>query len=48
MNYCSGNCNQGRDCTCFKSVNLFWDVVEGAVVLIAMIAVCFVIGYLSA
>jgi hypothetical protein len=51
MNTCTGNCDQGRRCTCgLKQRSLFWDVMEGAVTLSVVIGVftslCFAFGYL--
>jgi hypothetical protein len=51
MNACTGNCDQGRRCTCgLKQRSLFWDVMEGAVTLSVVIGVftslCFAFGYL--
>jgi hypothetical protein len=49
MNSCNGKCTQGRDCSCFKEVNLFWDVMEGMVTLCALVGViavmCFAFGF---
>ena len=56
MNCCDeyGNCTQGRDCPIRKTReldrNLFWDVMEGlvmlAVVLGIIISMCFMFGYI--
>ncbi len=50
MNGCTGNCNQGRNCTCLQDRSLFWDVMEGFVTLAVVIGVitsmCFMFGYL--
>lgn len=47
MNGCTGNCDQGRRCTCLKERSLFLDVMEGMVMLAAFIALiatlCFVL-----
>jgi hypothetical protein len=47
---CNQNCDQGRNCTCLKDRNLFWDVMEGAVTLAVIVGIvigmCFVFGYI--
>jgi hypothetical protein len=49
MNGCNGNCNQGRNCTCLKNSNLFWDVIKQLVALSVLVdiivSLCFLIGY---
>jgi len=50
MNACKGDCDQGRKCICaLKERDLFWDVMEGMVLLCALIGiiatVCFAFGY---
>jgi hypothetical protein len=50
MNGCTGNCDQGRTCTCLRDRDLFWDVMEGLVTLAVVVGViaslCFMFGYI--
>tara|TARA_R110000822_G_scaffold39036_4_gene107605 strand:- start:857 stop:1027 length:171 start_codon:yes stop_codon:yes gene_type:complete len=50
MNACTGNCDQGRRCTCLPDRNLFWDVMEGFVTLAVIFGVvaglCMLFGYI--
>ena len=48
---CNQNCDRGRTCTCnLKKRDLFWDVMEGAITLAAIIgtiaSLCFMFGYI--
>ena len=49
MSGCTGNCDQGRRCTCLQERSLFWDVMEGFVTLAVIIGVvavmCFTFGF---
>jgi len=49
MSGCTGNCNQGRNCTCLQNRSLFLDVMEGFVTLAFVIglvaSLCLVFGY---
>lgn len=50
MNSCNGNCDQGRNCTCLKNSNLFWDAMEQLVALSVLVGIiaslCFLFGYI--
>lgn len=50
MSGCTGNCDQGRNCTCLRGRDLFWDVMEGFVTLAVIIGVvaslCAMFGYI--